>query len=98
MTTVGEMGEDGLIAKLSSNLVVGSDLVVGPGDDCAVVGRGDVLTLLKTDAVVAGVHFLPEEKAHRVGWKAVARVLSDFAAMGGEPGELLVTLAVTTSS
>jgi thiamine-monophosphate kinase len=94
MTTVGEMGEDGLIAKLSSNLVVGSDLVVGPGDDCAVVGRGDVLTLLKTDAVVAGVHFLPEEKAHRVGWKAVARVLSDFAAMGGEPGELLVTLAV----
>jgi thiamine-monophosphate kinase len=44
--------------------------------------------------VVAGVHFLSNEKSTRVGWKAVARVLSDFAAMGGEPGEVLITLAL----
>lgn len=94
MTTLGELGEDGLIARLCEELPAGIDVVVGPGDDCAVVGTGEVLTLLKTDAVVAGVHFLREERARRVGWKAVARVLSDFAAMGGEPGELLVTLAL----
>jgi len=94
MKSVGDLGEDGLIARLCAGLPGRDDLVVGPGDDCAVVGRGDRLTLLKTDAVVAGVHFLPEEAALRVGWKAVARVLSDFAAMGGRPGEFLVTLAL----
>lgn len=95
MKTVGEMGEDGLIERLCAGLSRSADVVVGPGDDCAVVGSGEVLTLLKTDAVVAGVHFLAEEEARRVGWKAVARVLSDFAAMGGKPGELLVTLAMS---
>ena len=94
MRTVGEMGEDGLIARLCGGLASHDEVVVGPGDDCAVVGKGEVLSLLKTDAVVAGVHFLVEEEARRVGWKAVGRVLSDFAAMGGEPGELLVTLAM----
>lgn len=96
MKTVGEIGEDGLIAALSVGLAEGDEVVVGPGDDCAVVGRGDELCLLKTDAVVAGVHFRRDEEARRVGWKAVARVLSDFAAMGGEAGELLVTLAIAS--
>lgn len=91
--TVGETGEDGLIARLCDRLVNSPGVVVGVGDDCAVVGKGDELTLLKTDAVVEGVHFLSGEDPERVGWKAVARVLSDFAAMGGRPGELLVTLA-----
>ena len=95
MKSVGDLGEDELIARLCAGLPVSDNLVVGPGDDCAVVGKGDQLTLLKTDAVVAGVHFLPEEEARRVGWKAVARVLSDFAAMGGKPGELLVTVALS---
>lgn len=94
MKTVGEIGEDGLVAALCGDLSRGEEWIVGPGDDCAVVGRGERLDLLKTDAVVAGVHFLPGEEARRVGWKAVARVLSDFAAMGGEPGELLITLAM----
>lgn len=94
MKSVGELGEDGLIARLCAGLPMSDEVVVGPGDDCAVVGTGNLLMLLKTDAVVAGVHFLPEEEARRVGWKAVARVLSDFAAMGGKPGELLVTVAL----
>jgi thiamine-monophosphate kinase len=94
MKSVGELGEDGLIARVCRDLAKASQVVVGPGDDCAVVGTGEDLVLLKTDAVVAGVHFVPDEKPERVGWKAVARVLSDFAAMGGEPGELLVTLAL----
>ena len=94
MKSVRQLGEDGLIARICRDLPKPAHVIVGPGDDCAVVGAGEELTLLKTDAVVAGVHFLSNEKTPRVGWKAVARVLSDFAAMGGEPGELLITLAL----
>ena len=43
------------------------------------------LLLLKTDCVVEGVHFLPNEKPTAVGWKAMMRALSDFAAMAGRP-------------
>lgn len=94
MKTLGDIGEDPLIAKLCAELPDADDLLVGPGDDCSVVDSGKMLTLLKTDAVVEGVHFLKETPARKVGWKAVARVLSDFAAMGGQPSELLITLAL----
>ncbi|MDB4419029.1 thiamine-phosphate kinase [bacterium] len=94
MKTLGDLGEDPLIAKLCAGLPRSEDLLVGPGDDCAVIDTGKMLTLLKTDAVVEGVHFLKETPARKVGWKSVARVLSDFAAMGGKPGEFLITLAL----
>ena len=92
---IGELGEDGLIAKLCEGLPSHQQVLLGPGDDCAVVEVGGDLILLKTDAVVEGVHYLVGEDPKRVGWKAVGRVLSDFAAMGGEPGELMVTVAVS---
>lgn len=90
-----DLGEDALIARVLRGFRGGASLAVGPGDDCAVVdpGRGP-LRLLKTDAIVEGVHFLPETPAEKIGWKAIARVLSDFAAMGGKPQHLLVTVAV----
>lgn len=95
MKRLRDLGEDALIARILKGFPGGASLAVGPGDDCAVVdpGRGP-LRLLKTDAIVEGVHFLPETHAEKVGWKAVARVLSDFAAMGGKPEHLLVTVAV----
>jgi len=95
MKNVGDLGEDKLIATLCQNLPTSEQVLVGPGDDCAVIDTGETLTLLKSDAVIEGVHFLPNEKASRVGWKAVARVLSDFAAMAGQPDELLVTIALS---
>ena len=94
MKSVRQLGEDNLITRICRDLPKPAHVLVGPGDDCAVVGAGEELVLLKTDAVVAGIHFLHDAKSTRVGWKAVARVLSDFAAMGGEPGELLITLAL----
>ena len=86
MKRLRDLGEDALIARLLRGFPGGEKLLVGPGDDCAVVdaGRGP-LRLLKTDAIVEGVHFLPETPAEKVGWKSIARVLSDFAAMGGVP-------------
>ncbi len=95
MKRLRDLGEDALITRLLRGFPGGGALAVGPGDDCAVVdpGRGP-LRLLKTDAIVEGVHFLRETPPEKTGWKAVARVLSDFAAMGGMPEHLLVTVAV----
>lgn len=94
MRTLDGMGEDELIGKLIQ-LVPTGKAEAGPGDDCAVVDDGGQnLILLKTDALVEGVHFLRSSEAKRVGWKAVARVVSDFAAMGGLPKKFLVTLAL----
>ncbi len=93
MKTLRELGEDGLIERLV-RLVPTEVGAAGPGDDCAVVEMGGgALQLLKTDALVERVHFLPETPARAVGWKSVARVISDFAAMGGRPERFLVTLA-----
>ncbi len=93
--TAGELDEDDLVARLVAGLPQSPDVVVGPGDDCAVVRTaGGGLQLLKTDCVIEGVHFRPEDEAERVGWKALARAISDVAACGGEPESALVTVAV----
>ena len=68
-------------------------MAVGPGDDCAVVARNDEWdTLLKTDVVVEGVHFTRETDPRRIGRKALARAISDIAAMGGLPEHALITI------
>lgn len=91
-----ELGEDRLVAELVARLKTRPDVLVGPGDDCAVAelpGQARLL-LLKTDCVVERVHFRPNEKPSAVGWKAMMRTLSDFAAMSGLPRYALVTLIV----
>jgi thiamine-monophosphate kinase len=92
----GELGEDRLLGQLLSRLSIGKGVINGPGDDCAVVDFGDHrnLLVLKTDCVVAGVHFLPTANALDVGWKAMMRPLSDFAATSAVPQFALITLIV----
>ncbi len=95
MKTLRDIGEDGLIERLVALVPRDRDPLAGPGDDCAVIdGGGNSLLLLKTDALVEGIHYLADAPARAVGWKSVARVVSDFAAMGGEPGRFLITLAL----
>jgi thiamine-monophosphate kinase len=70
-------------------------VVAGIGDDCAVVRAGHGARfdwLLKSDPVIEGVHFTPQAKPEAVGHKAIGRVLSDLAAMGGEPLWILIDL------
>ena len=90
-----DLGEEEIVRRLITGLPQGSLVLIGPGDDCAVSdASGEELLLHKTDAIVEGVHYLADTNAERVGWKAAARVVSDFGAMGGRPSELLVTVAL----
>ena len=90
------MKEFELIERLTQSLHSNRSVVTGPGDDCAVLDLrlADDLLLFKTDAVVQGVHFQPGDPPDKVGHKALARCLSDVAAMGGQPTAALVTLAL----
>jgi thiamine-monophosphate kinase len=92
-----DIGEDALIHRLIRLVPLDPSPLAGPGDDCAVIDPGPdspTLQLLKTDAMVAGIHYLSDTPPRAVGWKAAARVVSDFAAMGGQPERFLVTLAL----
>ena len=93
---VRDLGEDALIDLVAKGLGSTDSLVVGVGDDCAVLKRSSsgYLTLFKTDCVIENVHFLPDADPVKVGWKSMARVISDVAAMGGFPEAALVTIAL----
>jgi thiamine-monophosphate kinase len=81
---------------LTGSLPGNEAVVVGAGDDCAVLDfkiPGNWL-LFKTDAVVEGVHFKRTDAPEKIGHKALGRCLSDIAAMAGTPSAALVTLAL----
>ncbi|HSY17690.1 MAG TPA: thiamine-phosphate kinase [Candidatus Acidoferrales bacterium] len=90
------MNEFELIARLTQSLPTNEAVVTGAGDDCAVLDLGvpDKLILFKTDAVVEGVHFTRETPPEKTGRKALARCLSDIAAMAGTPTAALVTIGL----
>jgi thiamine-monophosphate kinase len=100
---VSERGEIGLVESIRRRAKLDSraGLVLGIGDDCAIFRpRGSHEDLLfTTDLLLADTHF--RTTTHRpgdVGHKALARGLSDIAAMGGEPRFCLVSLSVTPST
>ena len=71
------------------------EILVDSGDDAAVVRVGRRSVLLKTDAVIDGVHFrLSRAKPELIGHKAIARPLSDIAAMGCRPTFAVVAMAI----
>ncbi|MBX3403075.1 MAG: thiamine-monophosphate kinase [Phycisphaeraceae bacterium] len=90
------MRENQLLAHIharSADLVAAfGEVVVGPGDDCAVVraGTGSLL-LLTVDQLVEGRHFAADAAAAEIAHKAIARSISDIAAMGGTPAWALAT-------
>jgi thiamine-monophosphate kinase len=98
-STVSSLGEHALIARITGRLAMPPWVVVGPGDDAAVLqpvrGACDVLT---TDALVEGVHFdLRFVPPDAVGHRALAVNLSDLAAMGAEPRAALLSLLLPDS-
>jgi thiamine-monophosphate kinase len=93
------MNELAVVEKLRGMAGSGRGLVLGIGDDCAIYRpkAGEDL-IFTTDQFMEGVHFLPKVKAAEVGERALARSLSDIAAMGGEPRFCLVSLSVSSQN
>jgi thiamine-monophosphate kinase len=95
--TVAEVTEADLIDRIAARLPRAPDwLVVGPGDDGAVVRRErNALDVITTDACVEGVHFdrrfAPPDA---IGHRALAVNLSDLAAMGAAPRLATLSLAM----
>ncbi len=93
--TVADLGEFGLIARLTSGRDLPPATLLGPGDDAAVLTAADGRVVVSTDVLVEGVHFrLDWSTPHQVGRKAVAANLADVVAMGAVPTGLVVGLAV----
>ncbi len=95
LRSLRSIGEDALIALLTNGLSAGTGTLVGVGDDCAVLGKPgqrSPYTLFKTDCIVENVHYLADEDPAKVGWKAMARAVSDIGAMGGWPIAALATV------
>jgi thiamine-monophosphate kinase len=88
MKRVGDVGEFGLIRQLCKTIPYA-------GDDCAVLPGNLLLTC---DPVVEGIHYVPETPARRVGWKAMARNLSDIAAMAGRPRWAVASIGLRPST
>ena len=90
------MDEFDLIHLLTRSLPGHAGVVAGAGDDCAVLELGipGRFLLFKTDAVVEGVHFTSSTPPEKIGRKALARCLSDIAAMAGTPVAAVITLGL----
>jgi thiamine-monophosphate kinase len=93
---VSSLGEHALIARITARLATPRWVVVGPGDDAAVIEpERNMLDVLTTDALVEGVHFdrrfVPPDA---IGYRALAVNLSDLAAMGAQPRAALLSLVL----
>ncbi len=89
------MNELELVERLR-RLAPAKGLALGIGDDCAIYRpRAGEELLFTTDQMIEGVHFTRAQKAASIGERALARSLSDIAAMGGEPRFCIVALGAT---
>ncbi|MGH7476502.1 MAG: thiamine-phosphate kinase, partial [Longimicrobiales bacterium] len=94
----GPGGEFELIRRLlaSGGSPARADVLVGPGDDCAVIsGRSIAVTV---DAAVEDIHFRRNWLEPReIGWRAATGALSDLAAVAARPIGVLSTLIMTAA-
>jgi thiamine-monophosphate kinase len=90
--------EDRFVERLRERLAGGERLLVGPGDDAAVVSLEGGVLVATTDTLVEGVDFLPGEDPDRLGRRAVSVALSDLAAMGAWPDFFLLSIGFPQSA
>ncbi|MEO8742302.1 MAG: thiamine-phosphate kinase [Lysobacteraceae bacterium] len=88
-------GEFDLIARIRARAGTRDDVVLGIGDDAAIlrVPAGHDL-VVSTDTLNSGIHFPPETAPFDIGWKSLAVNLSDLAAMGAQPAWCTLNLTM----
>jgi thiamine-monophosphate kinase len=90
------MNELKLVARLKRLSSPSKNLALGIGDDCAIYQpRAGEELLFTTDQMIEDVHFTRAQSAASIGERALARSLSDIAAMGGDPRFCLVAMAAS---
>lgn len=96
-TEVEDLGEFGLIKKLTSSIKTkNSSSIKGIGDDAAVIDNENTMTLVSTDMLVENVHFdLTYSPLRHLGYKAATVNISDMAAMNAIAKQITVSIAVS---
>jgi thiamine-monophosphate kinase len=97
-TELSELGEFGLIRRLTENIVLKNESTLkGVGDDCAVLDFKSKKVVVTTDLLAEGVHFnLMYVPLKHLGFKAVAVNISDICAMNAIPRQITVSLAISS--
>ncbi|WP_144207934.1 thiamine-phosphate kinase [Mycobacterium tilburgii] len=98
-STLGRLGEFAIIDRLVRGRRQPEAVLVGPGDDAAVLTASDGRTLVSTDMLVAGRHFRLDWSTPRdVGRKAIAQNAADIEAMGGRTTAFVVGFGAPTET
>ncbi len=97
MTSISELGEFGLIKRLSKDIsIYNKSTVKGIGDDAAVLSYQNKETVITTDILIEGIHFdLSYVPLKHLGYKAVIVNLSDVFAMNASPKQITVSIAIS---
>ena len=92
-----DIGEFGFIERIKNDCLIREQNVIkGIGDDCCIFKTsGDSASLLTTDMLVENVHFIRNAvSSYELGRKSLAVNMSDIAAMGGNPTEAVISIAI----
>jgi len=97
-TPIGKFGKFGLIDHLTKKSKPGNaSTVYGPGDDSAIIDNAHLLTIVSADLLLEGIHFnLTYTPLKHLGYKAVIRGISDIYAMNGKPGQIMISIGIST--
>lgn len=97
MTEISQLGEFGLIHRLTETLpVANASTRKSVGDDAAVLGYPDTEVLVTTDLLLEGVHFdLTYVPLKHLGYKSAIVNFSDIYAMNGTPRQITVSLGIS---
>lgn len=99
MSTVGDLGEDELIASFVPLLPRGRETLVPTGDDATVLAVPGGRVVVSTDVLVEGHHFRRDWGTPTdVGWRAAVQNLADIAGMGARPLSLVVGLVLPSTT
>ena len=96
--TINGLGKYGLIDHLTSGLkIINKNTIISIGDDSAAIDSGGDLTLISTDLMLEGIHFnLIYTPLKHLGYKSVIRAISDICAMNGTPGQILISIGISS--